>query len=127
MSETSAISKDENSQTSVPSVWRSVFSEIIEAFIEGDFRLDRRLEGVRPISEEDAKRIERNINRYGATLTRLPEDAWGTSACQWMKGYWDVLVDIYTVEEGASDLVLSVRVYEEGKKYVFDVRSVYVP
>jgi hypothetical protein len=57
----------------------------------------------------------------------LPEETWKTSACQWMRGYWDVLVDLFTVEEGASDLALAVRVYEEGSAYAFDIQSVHVP
>jgi hypothetical protein len=44
-----------------------------------------------------------------------------------MRGYWDVLVDLFTVEEGASDLVLAVGVYEKGSAYIFEVQSVHVP
>ncbi len=33
----------------------------------------------------------------------------------------------YTVDEGASDLVLQLRVYEEGADYIFEVHLVYVP
>lgn len=127
MRETIPVSKDENNQTPVPSVWRSTFYEIVEALKGGDFRLARRVNGVRPISEDDAARIERNINSYGVTLTSLPDETWNTSACQWMQGYWDVLIDLFTIEEGASDLVLAVRIYEDGETYVFDIQSVHVP
>ena len=36
-------------------------------------------------------------------------------------------VDLYTEEEDASDLVLHVRVAEEGEGYAFEVHLVYVP
>jgi len=127
MSQSVTILKDENNQTPVPLEWRGTFSEIVIAFVEDDFKLTRQVTGVRSISEDDAKRIEENIRSYGATLTKLPEATWNTSVCQWMHCYWDVLIDLYTVEEGASDLILSIRIYEEGEKYSFDVQSIHVP
>jgi len=127
MSETAHILKDEHNQSPVPSSWRNTLSDIVEAFKEGDFSLTRKVTGVRPISEKRATKIAGSIKSYGAQLTSLPEDSWQTSVCQWMGDYWDVMVDLYTVEEGASDLVLQVRVYEEGPTYAFDVHFVYVP
>lgn len=127
MSKEVAISKDEVNQSPIPSAWRNTFSAIIEAFVNGDFRLERDIVGVQSVTEVDAKRIEQNIASYGATLTTLPEDTWNTSACQWMRGYWDVLIDLFTIEEGASDLALSVRVSEVGGQYIFEVQSVSVP
>lgn len=41
--------------------------------------------------------------------------------------YWDVLVDVFTVEEGRSDLVLFARVFERGDGYRFEIASVHVP
>jgi hypothetical protein len=127
MSNTVKVLKDEHSQAPIPSAWRSTLFAVVEAFKDGDFRLVGGVPGVRPISAENAERIATNIQSYGALLTRLPEDTWQTSACQWMRGYWDVLVDLYTIAEGASDLALAVRVYEEGLGYAFEVQSVHVP
>ena len=127
MKEIVPVLKDDKNQSLIPSDWRETFSSIVEAFVEGDFKLERGVVGVLPVSSEDALKIEKNIQFYGATLTRLPEDAWNTSACQWMRGYWDVLIDLYTIEEGASDLVLVVRVREDGQAYTFEVQSVHVP
>lgn len=126
MSATVPISKDEDKQSPVPSLWRNTFSEIVEAFKRGDFRLAQRVAGVRPVSEDDATRIAGNIRNYGAQLASLPEETWQTSVCQWMRSYWDVLIDLFT-EEGPTDLVLAVRVYEDGPAYVFEVQSVHVP
>jgi hypothetical protein len=44
-----------------------------------------------------------------------------------MRSYWDVLVDLYTAEEGSSDLVLAVRVFELGADFEFEVESIHVP
>jgi hypothetical protein len=119
--------KDETAQQPVPTVWRESIFLVVKAFAEGDYRLDRRISGVAPIPQQKAEQIARNVKGYGATLTELPEESWNSSVCQWMKGYWEVLVDLFTVEEGRSDLVLSVHVVESDSSFRFEVQSVYVP
>lgn len=119
--------KDEENQLLIPSVWRNTFREIVEAFKDRDFQLSRGIADVQRLSPEDAERIAKNLERYAARLASLPGDTWGTSACQWMGGYWDALIDLYPVEEGASDLVLAIRVYEAALGYHFHVMSVHVP
>jgi len=83
--------------------------------------------GVCPITENDIMRILNNISKYDGHLISLPEEAWETSICQWMCGYWGVLIDLFTIEEGISDLVLVVRVYENKLSYSFEIMSVHVP
>jgi hypothetical protein len=122
------VSKDESAQTLVPLVWRSTLCEIVRALSEGDMRLERGLVGVSPIPVEDAEGIKNNISRYGAHLIPLPEAAWQTSACQWMGDWWDLLVDLFTAEEGPSDLVLGTRIYEmDDGAYRYEVLWVHVP
>lgn len=125
MSEVVPVLKDGQSQQPVPSVWRNTFKEIVEAFKQGDFA--REIAGVRPVSAADAEAIAASIEGYGAQLVNLPEETWRTSVCQWMGAHWDVIVDLFTEEEGASDLILHLRVYEEGSAYAFEVHLVYVP
>jgi hypothetical protein len=127
MSQEVPVSKDEDHQIPIPSEWRGTLAEVVEAFKEGDFGLKRGVAGVRSISAEKAAGIANNIRGYGARLTSLPEETWQSSACQWMRGHWDILVDLFTIEEGASDLVLAARVYEEDSTYVFEIQSVLVP
>jgi len=127
VSETVPVLKDERNQTPVPSAWRQTFHEIAEALKDGDSGTARAIVGVRPVSSKDAVRIAENIKDYGCRLISLPDSTWRTSVCQWMRGYWAVLVDLYTEEEGASDLVLSVDVYEDGSGYAFEIQSVHVP
>lgn len=127
MSEPVPVMKDAEKQRPIPTKWRDTLSAIVDALKQGDYQLDQGVMGVRPISKDTAKTISNNIEDYGAQLTSLPEESWQTSACQWMGSYWDLLVDLYTLEEGASDLALVARVYESGNGYLFEVHSVHVP
>jgi hypothetical protein len=111
----------------VPRIWRKTLSDIVDAFVDGDFELKTNIEGVSPISSEDAIMIAENIEDYGVQLKKLPEQTWNTSVSLWMDGFWDILVDLYSEEEDASDLVLNVRVYEKNSEYIFNIYSVFVP
>lgn len=127
MTDTVPVLKDEDNQTPVPTVWRNAFKLIVEALKEGDFKLNLRVSEARSISAKDAAIITGNIHDYGDQLVDLPDDTWSTSVCQWMLDYWEVYVDLFTAKEGASDLVLAVRVYEDRASYIFEVQSVHVP
>jgi hypothetical protein len=127
MSKIVLISKDENRQSPIPTAWRKALSDVVEALKDGDFTLEQGVAGVRPVSSDCAARMASNVEKYGARLTSLPDAAWDTSACQWMRSYWDVLIDLFTHEEGASDLALAVRVYEVDTTYEFEIQSLHVP
>ena len=64
---------------------------------------------------------------YGETLADLPDEAWETSIAQWMGTHWDVLLDLWTVESGRSDMALCARVFEEEDGFRFEIDSVHVP
>lgn len=67
------------------------------------------------------------IDDYGdVTLTSLPDASWDTSVALWFGDRWRCLVDLWTEEEGRSDLVLDVDVFENGPGYRFSVNLVYV-
>lgn len=82
---------------------------------------------VDPLDDETATGIARSIAAYGCTLSSLPEESWKTSVCLWQQDRWAVLVDLFSVEEGRSDLVLQVNVYQEPSGFIFKVHFVYVP
>ena len=44
-----------------------------------------------------------------------------------MCNYWDRLIDLWTVGEGCSDLILRARVTDWESNYIFDIGMVYVP
>ena len=126
MNEFEPIVKDELNQRPVPSAWRGVFFDIVHVLKNGDLSLVGSIDGVSPISSEKASKITASIKNYGAKLDDLSEETWHTSVCQWMGNRWNVLIDLFTVEEGASDLVLEAHVYEAETGQAFEVHFVYV-
>lgn len=127
LSETKHPKKDGSNQSAVPHNWRATLVQIVEAFKQGDFTLQKKISRVYPISRNNGVAIAANIEAYGAKLITLPDETWQTSVCQWYGNHWDVLVDLYTTDESPSDLVLHVYVLEEVSDYAFDVHLVYVP
>src|SRR5471030_1211420 len=119
--------KDGKSERPIPTVWRPAFCRIVDAFIKGDYLLKDGVAGVDAVSEETASHIQSYLSDYGATLKSLPDETWNSSVCIWTGSHWDVLVDLYTNEEGASDLVLSARVTETSHKFKIAIQMVYVP
>ena len=43
---------------------------------------------------------------------------------QWMEGFWEILVDLWTAESGASDMVLHAEVFEAKDGFRFKVHAV---
>ena len=127
VNESVPVVKDADRQQPVPTVWRRSFAAIVESLKEGDSILAQNLAGVRLIPAGETALMKQVIDDYGAELASLPEEAWKTSVCQRMLSHWDVLIDLFTVEEGASDLVLAARVRENEQGYTSEVQSVYVP
>lgn len=114
-------------QRAIPSVWRPVFGEIVNAFVRGDYALSVGVPGVSPIPQKVADHIADYIQRYSETLVALPEDTWDTSVCIWTGSGWDTIVDLWTVREGRSDLILQTFVSETATGFRFEVHLVYVP
>jgi hypothetical protein len=119
--------KDGSMQQSIPTAWRLPFKNVVSAFARGDYCLSSEVLGVSNISAEVAAHIRDTIQSYGATLIELPEETWESSVCMWYGTYWDALVDLWTQEEGRSDLVLNVRVTESSSGFSVKVYMVYVP
>jgi hypothetical protein len=111
----------------IPTAWRDTLSAIVEAFVTGDYRLEKGVANVAPVSAETASRIHKYLQYYGATLIALPDATWGSSVCVWYGDHWDALVDLWTQEEGQSDLVLHVRVNEASPSFLIQIHLVYVP
>jgi hypothetical protein len=126
LSQVVAVEKDEDGAQRVPSVWRQTFAQMVEALRQRNFRLQG-LQEVAPVDDETADVIAYQIESYGGTLASLPELTWDTSVCQWQLTHWEVLVDLFTLEDGVADLVLHVMVYEDGSGYLFRPHLVYVP
>lgn len=126
MTETVAVSRDEEAQQPVPTAWRATLAAIVEALRQGNFSLHG-IADVAPLDADDAQWIAGQIRDYGAVLVPLPEAAWDHAACMWQSDFWDVLVDLFTTREQPSDLALAVRISERPGGFAFRVRSVHVP
>ena len=85
------------------------------------------MESVSTVPKETANQIKEYIEEYGEELIQLSEETWESSICIWMGTHWDILIDLWTEEEGRSDLVLEAWVSENGGGYIFDIGMVYVP
>jgi len=119
--------KDEDEQQPIPTAWRPAFREIVNAFVQHDYRLSNGVDGVLPVSAKTAKQIKEYIDDYGEILVALPKKTWAYSICMWMGKRWEVLIDLWTKGEGRSDLVLSALVSETKDGFQIKVEMVYVP
>jgi hypothetical protein len=120
--------KDEDAAHPVASAWRPTLRKIVDAFVRGDYALKKRIPFVAPIPPATARQMKKYVAEYGETLRALPDGTWSTSVAQWMGGTrWEVLVDLWTVESGRSDMVLHVIVSEAKNGFRIKVHLVYVP
>lgn len=107
--------------------WRATLGDVVRAFVVGDFEVEKGLPNVEPIAAEVAEQMRAYVLDYGETLVDVPEKTLESSVAQWMDGYWEVLVDLWTVESGASDLVLSAQVREQSEGFRIEIQGLYVP
>ncbi len=122
-----AVEKDDENEHPIPTVWRSTFTRIVDAFVQKDYSLSCGVTGVSSVSNETASHIKEYIEDYGEELVQLSNETWNSSVCIWMGSHWDVLIDLWTAGEGCSDMVLGARVSEGANGYVIDIGIVYVP
>lgn len=114
-------------QSPVPSAWRGPIEEAVHALATGRYEAVAEVPGFRPLDPGTITQIEQYLGDYGATLAPLPAATWDSSVASGTGDGWEVLVDLFTEEEGASDLVLHLRVDDEADGPRFSVHLVYVP
>jgi hypothetical protein len=117
--------KDEDGEYPIATGWRPTIVAIVDAIAKDDSTCLRSIAS--GYSPAKAERIRRTIAEYGETVLPLPEEAWRTSVSRWMGSYWDVAIDLWTAESGASDLVLFLRIFEEEGGFRFELDSIHVP
>lgn len=120
-------SKNEEIEQPIPIEWRSVIVEIVEDIRNRDLRSKEAHDFEVKIDKTEALHVYQTIDYYGYSLSSLPEEAWHTATCRWMGIYWQILVDLFTEDEGLSDLVLFLNAYEKNDSLVFEICSVHVP
>jgi len=114
-------------QHPIPSAWRRTFEQVVNALADGDFALTSCGANVSLSIPEASSQMQKYIQEYGATLIALPQDSWLSSVCIWYGNHWDALIDLWTKEEGRSDLVLKARITEAASGINVQVDMVYVP
>lgn len=121
--------KSSEEEQPIPNIWRNTFSLIVSAIKNKDFNELNEIQNLKPIEIEDFNLIIDNIHDYGCELTDLPIEAWESSVCILdRENAWTAIVDLYSVEEGRSDLILHTIVFEkENNAYLFEIMNVYVP
>jgi hypothetical protein len=120
--------KDTELEVLVPEVWRPTLRAIVDSLVRRDVVLAADLTAVDAVSVAVTQLCLQAVANYGdVTLIPLPEDVWDTSVTRWHGDRWSCLIDLWTEEEGRSDLVLNVDVFENGPAYRFLVHLVYVP
>lgn len=120
-------SRDTAAELPIPTAWRPAIRDIAHAFSRHDYQLSVGVPGVTAVSAKTAEQIRDYIQDYGEELVDLPEETWESSVCSWQGNRWDALIDLWTLGEGRSDLVLSLQVSEAGGDFEFTVYMVYVP
>lgn len=121
------VEKNEEEELPIPHIWRPVLKAIVNAFINQDYNLSSEIKSVNPISSETAEQIKEYIEDYGEELIELPAETWDSSVYISYGDYWNILIDLYTKDEGLSDLVLNAEIREENNEYLVDIKLVYVP
>ena len=119
--------KDETASHPIASSWRPLLEKVVNSFSKGDYELNCSIEGVEPVAPDIAEHNRKYVAEYGEVLVELPEKTWESSCAQWMETHWDVLIDLYTQNEGLSDLVLTGKMLEINGKPYFTVGLIYVP
>ncbi len=119
--------KDENNAHPIAGAWRPMLHNVVRCFAACDYGLEKGVCGVESVSAKTAEQIRNCIAEYGATLVDLPTDSWQTSVAQWYGTHWDILVDLWTAEEGRSDLVLAGKIVDSHAGPRLTIHMVYIP
>lgn len=113
----------------VPERWRPVLGAIVHRLAIGDY-VGLAREGLIAFAVDSSDaRIGHWIDGYSARLVDLPPEAWAFSdygETHGKPGYWWVIVDLWTAEEGRSDLSMEATVYDDGHEVRVEVNDVHM-
>lgn len=119
--------KDLEKEHSIQDVWKDSICEVVIQLTKDNFELHNVSEYIALQSSDMAKFNRENVLEYGCCLKALSTECWERSCYQWQGNYWDLNIDLCTVEENVSDLVLKGRVYPIVSGYKYEFGMVYVP
>lgn len=119
---------DPEFQSPIPTIWRDTIILIVDAFKDKDFAGLNTITNVELIDLEYASELAEYIVDYGAHLISLSKDTWNTSVCLYMEDeFWKAIIDLFTAEEGRSDLILDLHIFKKQNQFEFQINGIYVP
>jgi len=119
--------KDE-SEGPVPELWRPTFSAVVDSLVERAPTIGGGLPEVEPVPDAVREQCLSAVDNYrDVDLVPLPQETWKSSVTAWQGDHWLCLIDLWTEQEGRSDLVLEAEVRERTPGFRFTVTMVYVP
>ncbi|MEU4339460.1 hypothetical protein AB0F59_33280 [Micromonospora lupini] len=120
--------KDAALEVPIPEAWWPTLKAVVDSLAQRDGIIGAGLPSVDPVPAEISQRCLQAVDDYGAaTLITPPDESWNTSVASWFGDHWRCLIDLWTEEEGRSDLVLDIDVFEHGPEYRYRLNLVYVP
>ncbi|WP_300672977.1 hypothetical protein [Soonwooa sp.] len=120
------VEKNGEEQLPIPNIWRPIIKDIVKSFVNRDYKISSGLNNVNFVSDETAEQIREYIDDYGEELVDLPDETWNSSVYIYYGDYWEAIIDLFTKNEGLSDLILNLEIREQNNNYVIDIISVYV-
>jgi len=104
---------DDDEGIHVPERFRPALAAVVARLAAGDYEGLKR-DGIDPYPDADLSYWIRDYGPAGATIVPLPEEAWASADAfeTVMPGEWAVVVDLWTREEGRSDLSMEATVTE---------------
>lgn len=113
----------------VPVRWRPLLHEVVHRLVMGDYD-GLAAEGLVAGSDlPESPSIGHWIEEYPGTLNDVPAEGWLHSdhwPNDWAPGSWSVVLDLWTVEEGLSDLSLEATVWDDGDTVRVRIDNVHV-
>jgi hypothetical protein len=112
----------------VPERFRGVLGDVVRRVAEGDY-VGLKRDGIDPYPDADLSLWIREYGERGATVVRLPEEAWEHAEAypaDGVPGTWSVVVDLWTAEEGRSDLSMEATVREVGDRVEVTIDGIHV-
>jgi hypothetical protein len=111
---------------SIPEKLRPALRSVVDALVTQNYAA---LEADGRAGRVGAAGLEQAIARYGRRLVPLPEAAFEASMAYQhdaQRSHWAVDLDLWTAEEGRSDLTLSATVVEDGDDVRVEIDDLHV-
>jgi hypothetical protein len=126
MSEQIIVKMDCDNELPIPNEWRKIIQKIVEEIKNKNYTNLSNLPDVF-VSEKDFDGMCSYLDEYGEELISLPEETWNTSVYLWFESHWELMIDLWTVSEGLSDMIIKIEILKIGANYSFKNLMIYVP